>query len=425
MRPSTLVALSAAALIALRPVASSADEQLLDAESSVARVFELADARLALMPAIAAWKWQQHAPVTDSAREQAVVTRAVSLGAPLGLPSSSVQQLFNVQVVAAREVQGALHEKWRAEGFHFDARVPSLEKELRPQLDRLSIDLLRALYIAAPALASADFANRLAPGAARLLKARGWTPANRAELIAALASVRLTSSASLARVRAAGVLRIGTTGDYAPFSLESDGRLSGMDVELARALAHELAVEPIFLRTSWPSLNEDLRRDAFDLAIGGISATAERRAAAALSVPYLSGGKTIIARCADAARFAGIAAVDRAGVRVIVNPGGTNEQFVRANLHRAAIRVYADNRTIFDEIRARRADVMITDDTEVELQVHRHPELCRALSGTLTHANKVILSAPDPALLAAVNDWLSRALSAGTPARLLEDSLSH
>ncbi|MGL1530597.1 transporter substrate-binding domain-containing protein, partial [Vibrio parahaemolyticus] len=89
--------------------------------------------------------------------------------------------------------------------------------------------------------------------------------------------------------------------------------------------------------------------------------------------------KTILSRCADARKFrAGIEPVDRPEVRVIVNPGGTNEQFVREHLGRARIIVFPDNRGVFEELAAGRADVMITDDVEAMLQSRRHPGLCRA-----------------------------------------------
>jgi cyclohexadienyl dehydratase len=404
--------------------ASPVAAPLLDEPARVAQLLELVDARLALMPAVAAYKWQEHALIADPPREQAVIAHAVALAQPLGLAPAPVSRFFELQVRLARDVEEALHAQWRAQGFSFGGPVPRLDTELRPHLDRLTTELLRALYLAAPALTRADIASRYASGAAEALKARGWTPATRAELLATLATMHLESNASLARVRASGVLRVGTSGDYAPFSLESQGRVSGVDIELASSLARQLGVTPVFVRTSWPSLLEDLRRDAFDVAVGGIAATPERRSAAALSVPYLSGGKTLIARCSDAQRLGALSAVDRPGVRVIVNPGGTNESFVRANLHRARIRVFPDNRAIFDEIVAGRADVMITDDTEVELQVHRHPQLCRALPGTLTHADKVLLMARDSELDASVDQWLTGALRAGTPQQLLHEALA-
>ncbi|MDZ7686147.1 MAG: hypothetical protein U5O39_15000 [Gammaproteobacteria bacterium] len=40
-----------------------------------------------------------------------------------------------------------------------------------------------------------------------------------------------------------------------------------------------------------------------------------------------------------------------------------------------------DNRTIFNEIIAERADVMITDAIEVRLKAYAHEELCAAMPG--------------------------------------------
>jgi cyclohexadienyl dehydratase len=169
---------------------------------------------------------------------------------------------------------------------------------------------------------------------------------------------------------------------------------------------------------------DDLGRSAFDVSMGGVSITPAREAQGAFSVPYSSGGKTILARCADVRKFhAGLASVDRPKVRVIVNPGGTNEQYVRSTLHHARIVVFPDNRTIFDELTAHRADVMITDDVEAELQSQRHAGLCRAFPGTLTHADKAVFMSRDPDLVKAVNDWLTPALAAGEPARVLESYL--
>jgi cyclohexadienyl dehydratase len=400
------------------------DAHFSDEASRVDRVLELLDQRLSLMPAVAAWKWQHRAPVSDPAREQAVILAAGKLASPLGLASAPVERLFALQVRLARDAEAGLHTRWRRSGYDFSGRVPDLKQDLRPQLDHLTHDLLRALYLSAPAFARADFPDRYAAQAARLLASSGWSDASRRELLADLAGVRLEPVPPLERVAASHALRIGTTGDYAPFSSTSGDRLQGVDIELARALAQRLDAEPVFVHTSWARLLDDLLQNQFDVAVGGISATPARAAVAAVSVAYLPGGKTIIARCSDRSRFHSLSAVDRPGVRVIVNPGGTNEAYVRTHLNRAHVTVYPSNTTIFDELIAGRADVMITDDIEVELETHRHRELCRAFPGTLTRADKVILMSRDAALIAAVNGWLRRELAAGAPERLLRAALS-
>ncbi len=396
-----------------------------DESSLVSRVLDLENERLSLMPAVAAWKWQHHAPISDPPRERVVILAAGKLGEPLGLAPAPIERLFALQVRLARDAESGRESHWRQAGYDFPGRPPDLQNELRPQLDRLTSDLLRALYLAAPAFSRPDFAERYAASSVRILTNEAWSPASRRELLADLAAIRMRPAPALRRIEASHVLRIGTTGDYAPFSAESHGRLGGIDIELAQALAHKLGAQAVFERTSWSTLLDDLRANRFDVVIGGVSATPAREAAAAASIPYLSGGKTLIARCRDVRRFDSLAAVDRPGVRVIVNPGGTNEQYVRAHLHRAKVIVYASNVTLFDQLIAGRADVMITDDVEVELQTHRHPQLCRALPGTLTRAEKVILMPRDPAFTGAVNDWLRGELAAGVPARLLREALAN
>jgi cyclohexadienyl dehydratase len=375
-------------------------------DSSVARIFELAEQRLAVMPAVAAVKWQTQAPILDPPREAAVFDRAAEIGAPMGLPGESLKHLFEFQARLAREVQTALHQEWKAHGFSYQGNVTTLAA-LRPRLDGLTIDILEAVYLAAPVLQRPDFESHYAESAQKQLRTSVWTDKNRHELLAILHSIALKPVPALQRISASNTLRIGVTGDYAPFSLEANGSLTGTDIDRARLLAAHLHALPVFIHTTWSSLSDDLSHGAFDLAMGGVSVTPEREAVGAFSVPYASGGKTILSRCADKQKFnKGLASVDQPKVRVIVNPGGTNEQYVKANVHQAQIVVFPDNRTIFAELIARHADVMITDDAEVDLQSKNNPELCRAFPGTLTHADKAIFMPRDPDLLKAINEWL-------------------
>ena len=58
---------------------------------------------------------------------------------------------------------------------------------------------------------------------------------------------------------------------------------------------------------------------------------------------------------------------------MIVNPGGTNERFARANVRNAEVKVHNDNVTIFDEIAKGDADLMMTDSSETLYQQKLHP----------------------------------------------------
>lgn len=179
-------------------------------------------------------------------------------------------------------------------------------------------------------------------------------------------------------ILAEGRLRVGMPGDYAPFGLHdaATGQWRGLDVDLAQAMAAVLGVTLEPVQTSWRALMPDLLAGRFDIGAGGVSVTLKRQAQAFFSAPILRDGKTPIAPCADAEKFATLADIDRPGVRVIVNPGGTNEAFDRARLHAADIVVFPDNTRIFDALLAGQADLMITDATEGRLQHRLHPALC-------------------------------------------------
>lgn len=391
-----------------------------DPQADVRTVFELIEARLQVMEAVAAWKYERGAAIVDAAREQRVIDDSVARAQKLGIEPEAARRLFALQIRLASQVQEHFIAKWRAEGYS-GGTVRDLNAELRPRLDQIGAELFRAIYKSLPETQREDFAVRYQQLAAEI-DVPGIDAAARRSLLDAIAQLRAANVPALDRIAASGILRVGMTGDYAPFSLERDGVLSGADVELALELARSLGVEARFVQTSWPTLLDDYAAGRFDVAMSGISVTPQRARQAQFSTPYHRGGKTPIVRCGMEQRFDTLAEIDRPAVRVIVNPGGTNEQFVREHIRQAQRLVHEDNRTIFAELAAGRADVMITDDVEVELQVRREPRLCRATRTTFTTAEKAFLIERDPALVEAVDHWLGRELAGGGVERRLAEA---
>jgi len=241
-------------------------------------------------------------------------------------------------------------------------------------------------------------------------------------VLLALCATPAHGGEALNAVRAHGVLRVGTTGDYKPFTFRQlDGSYVGADVVMAARLATRLGVRLELVPTAWPVLLDDFAAHRFDVAMGGVSVNAARAARGTFSTVVYVDGKRPVARCADQDRFTSVEAIDQPGVRVVVNPGGTNQDFARANLKHAALAVHPDNTTVFDEIIAGHVNVMVTDGIEADHQAFIHPELCPThVVAPFTRLEKADLLPNDPDLVHEVDDWIAAELASGDWARILE-----
>jgi cyclohexadienyl dehydratase len=216
-------------------------------------------------------------------------------------------------------------------------------------------------------------------------------------------------------ILARGVVRVGVTGDYAPFALrDAAGVVKGLDIDMAENLAAALGVKLEIVPTKWADLLTDVAADKFDIGMGGISITLARQKAAFFSTTVMRTGKAAIARCDAKAKFQSLADIDKPGVKVITNPGGTNEKFDRATLKAAEIVVFPTNTGVWDELIAGHADLMITDNVETRLQQKQHPELCAINPDKPFDFGELGYLLPrDPVLEAYVDQWLHFASETG------------
>ncbi len=165
-----------------------------------------------------------------------------------------------------------------------------------------------------------------------------------------LLTVSTVFAGHLEDIAARGTIRIGTTGDYIPMSYRNPktGVYEGIDAELSQLIADSLGVKIEYVPTSWPTLTADTLAGKFDIALCGISRNYARAKTMAMSDAYGEGafGKTILCRKSDAKKYQSLADIDKPEVRVMINPGGTNEKFAHANLKKAKLIVHQENADI-------------------------------------------------------------------------------
>ena len=91
----------------------------------------------------------------------------------------------------------------------------------------------------------------------------------------------------LATIQASGKLIVALEGAWQPWSYhdESD-TLVGYDVEVSRAIAEKLGVEPEYVESDWDSLFAGLDAGRFDMVCNGVEVTDERALTYDFTTPY-------------------------------------------------------------------------------------------------------------------------------------------
>ena len=164
------------------------------------------------------------------------------------------------------------------------------------------------------------------------MRARGV--ARRAALLGALGGLALPgrpvwAATALEQVKAAGALRIATTGANKPYTFaDAASELQGYDIDWGRAIAEGLGVRAEFIRLDWKGILPGLIAHQFDCAVSAVRVTPERAAAFDFSAPYGTDDVTVAVPSANTAVH-GIE--DLAGLRVAAAAGSLQDQFARDN----------------------------------------------------------------------------------------------
>ncbi len=200
------------------------------------------------------------------------------------------------------------------------------------------------------------------------------------------------------------------------------GVYEGIDAELSQLIADSLGVKIEYVPTSWPTLTADTLAGKFDIALCGISRNYARAKTMAMSDAYGEGafGKTILCRKTDAKKYQSLADIDKPEVRVMINPGGTNEKFAHAHLKHAKLIVHQENADIPRQVAEGNADIMITETVEAARYIELNDKLAAPLMKApfTRHSCGILMQKGDQEFLNYINFVLAELKMDGTLAKL-------
>jgi cyclohexadienyl dehydratase len=160
-----------------------------------------------------------------------------------------------------------------------------------------------------------------------------------------------------------GTLRVGTTGDYPPFSEldQATSTYKGYEIDVVTALAADLGVKLEFVPTNWDTLGAGIEADKYDVVASGVTMTLERLKSVAFSDPYLDSPLVPLILKKDDGKFASWREMDQAGVKLAVMAGTSAEESAKKSFSKAEIVSITAPALDYQELLAGRVTAAITD----------------------------------------------------------------
>ncbi len=91
-------------------------------------------------------------------------------------------------------------------------------------------------------------------------------------------------------IQEAGILRLGVDPTFPPFAVATDDTVEGIDIDLGRALAAELGLEPQFSHFGYDGLYDALTTGQVDVLISALVIAPERTKDISYTAPYFDAG---------------------------------------------------------------------------------------------------------------------------------------
>jgi glutamate transport system substrate-binding protein len=185
-------------------------------------------------------------------------------------------------------------------------------------------------------------------------------PAGGGESTPAAEVEQFPEDTTMGKLQAAGEIKIGVKYDVPPFGFKNpqNDEIEGFDVDLGRAIAEKLGVEPNFIEAISDNRIPFLQDGTVDLVLSTMTINAERAQEIEFSEPYyIARGRILVPPDSD------ITGIDSlAGKKVCTALGSTYEETIKEQAPKADLRLVDSYSECLELVQNGAVDAVSTDD---------------------------------------------------------------
>jgi polar amino acid transport system substrate-binding protein len=236
-----------------------------------------------------------------------------------------------------------------------------------------------------------------------------------------LLRVPICWSGEIERIQAKGEITVSLNRGYPPFSMEKDGRIFGLDVDLAYLLADYLKVKAKFIRPqTYDQQIPKLLAGESDIIIAAMTRTLERGLQVHFSNPYFEVSQAALVRRnllpADAEAYFDLLQIK--GLKLGVKAATTHEKFARELFPADAIKLYQTVDAAAEALIKGEVDALVADSPFVQVWRNTHMEHYQKIAALLEPVTREFyafaIRPGDPDFLSWLNLFVDQIRTDGT-----------
>ncbi len=180
-----------------------------------------------------------------------------------------------------------------------------------------------------------------------------------------------TQNSAIAKIKKSGKIRIAVFGDLPPYGwINKSGKRVGYDVALARKIAKDLGVKPVFTQVNADGRVDALKANKVDLVLANFTVTDERKQVIDFAEPYMKVSVGVVSLKSNP-----ITKVSQlSGKDVIVTKGTTAEQYFAEKQKAVTLQKFDSKTQQFNALKNGRAAALADDNSYLYAWVKDNPK---------------------------------------------------